>query len=60
VPKPQRELTAAQVLAQLEGRIARFKHPKQVVLVKELPKTALGKVRKEELRQIAQHQPSAG
>ncbi|MFA7279230.1 MAG: long-chain fatty acid--CoA ligase [Sterolibacterium sp.] len=60
VPKPQRELTPAQVLAQLEGRIARFKHPKQVVLVTELPKTALGKVRKEELRQMAQQQPSAG
>ncbi|MBI5921186.1 MAG: o-succinylbenzoate--CoA ligase [Betaproteobacteria bacterium] len=60
VPKPHRQLTPAQVLAQLEGRIARFKHPKQVILVTELPKTALGKVRKEELRQIAQQQPSAG
>jgi fatty-acyl-CoA synthase len=60
VPKPHREVTPAQILAQLEGRIARFKHPKQVLLVTELPKTALGKVRKDELRQIAQQQPGAG
>ncbi len=54
VPKAQRQLTAEAVLQQLEGRIARFKHPKQVVFVEELPKTALGKVRKEELRHRAQ------
>jgi fatty-acyl-CoA synthase len=36
----------------LEGRIARFKHPKEVVVVKQLPKTALGKVRKEDVRKM--------
>ena len=36
----------------LEGRIARFKHPKQVVFIDALPKTALGKVRREAVRQL--------
>ena len=45
-------LTPASVLQLLEGRIARYKHPKEVVFVGELPKTALGKVRKEDLRRM--------
>ncbi|MHB1121936.1 MAG: class I adenylate-forming enzyme family protein [Ramlibacter sp.] len=45
-------LNAAGVLALLDGRLARYKHPKQVLLVPELPKTALGKVRKEAVRQL--------
>jgi fatty-acyl-CoA synthase len=40
------------VLQLLEGRIARYKHPKEVVFVGELPKTALGKIRKEDVRQM--------
>jgi fatty-acyl-CoA synthase len=51
-PKSGHTLTPASVLQLLEGRIARYKHPKQVVFVGELPKTALGKVRKEEVRQM--------
>jgi len=46
-------LDADGVLALLEGRIARFKHPKDVVFADALPKTALGKVRKEEVRRFA-------
>jgi fatty-acyl-CoA synthase len=38
------------VRAHLDGRLARFKLPKQVVVVDELPRTASGKVRKSELR----------
>jgi fatty-acyl-CoA synthase len=38
------------VRAHLEGRIARYKLPKQVVVVDELPRTASGKVRKADLR----------
>ena len=52
VPKQGSALTAQQVLTQLDGRIARYKHPKEVILVAALPKTALGKVRKEEVRQM--------
>jgi fatty-acyl-CoA synthase len=38
------------VRAQLLGRLARYKLPKNVVVVDELPRTASGKVRKAELR----------
>jgi fatty-acyl-CoA synthase len=51
-PKAGRTLTPASVLQLLEGRIARYKHPKEVVFVGELPKTALGKIRKEDVRQM--------
>ncbi len=45
-------LTRERVMAQLEGRIARYKHPRAVLFVGELPKTALGKVRKEDVRRL--------
>ena len=44
------EAVAAALLGLFEGRLARFKHPKGVVWVDELPRTALGKVRKHEVR----------
>jgi fatty-acyl-CoA synthase len=52
VPRENSSLSSEQVLKLLEGRIARFKHPKEVVLVKALPKTALGKIRKEDVRHM--------
>jgi fatty-acyl-CoA synthase len=52
VPKANSTISSEQVLKLLEGRIARFKHPKEVVLVKALPKTALGKIRKEDVRHM--------
>lgn len=52
VPKDGCQLNKAQVHKLLEGRIARYKHPKEVVVVEQLPKTALGKVRKEDVRQL--------
>jgi fatty-acyl-CoA synthase len=51
-PKASATLSGERVLALLEGRLARYKRPKQVLLVTELPKTALGKVRKEAVRQL--------
>lgn len=53
VRSPGSRIDAQQVLALLDGRIARYKHPKDVVFVDTLPKTALGKVRKEEVRRFA-------
>ncbi len=44
---------AAGLLARCEGRLARFKHPRAVVTVEALPRTALGKVRLDALREIA-------
>ena len=52
VPKADHAVSSEQVLKLLEGRIARFKHPKEVVIVETLPKTALGKVRKEDVRKM--------
>ncbi|MBL6455431.1 AMP-binding protein [Belnapia sp. T6] len=43
----------AAMLAYCEGRLARFKHPRAVVTVTALPRTALGKVELQALRQIA-------
>jgi len=41
------------VLRHFEGQLARFKHPRDVVVVKALPRTALGKVIVEDLRALA-------
>jgi fatty-acyl-CoA synthase len=50
VARPGIALDEAAVLRMFEGRLARFKHPRQVVFVDALPKTALGKVRKDVLK----------
>ena len=52
VPREGTDLTRERVLGLFEGRIARFKHPKEVLFVGEMPKTALGKVRKEDVRSL--------
>lgn len=50
VRNPGTQLDEAAVLALFEDRLARFKHPRRVVFVDNLPKNALGKVQKPELR----------
>ncbi|WOH19570.1 o-succinylbenzoate--CoA ligase [Paenarthrobacter sp. GOM3] len=48
-------LTEEQLRSHLEGRLARYKIPKSVVFVEEMPRTASGKIRKMDLRkQFAQ------
>ena len=44
-------VTLAQVDRHLAGRLARYKQPKQVVCVAELPRNAMGKVQKATLRE---------
>ena len=44
-------ITAASVAAFLADRVARFKQPRQVVLVDALPRNAMGKVQKKALRE---------
>lgn len=52
VPKNGHRLDGETVLKLLDGRIARYKQPKEVFIVEALPKTALGKIRKEDVRQL--------
>jgi len=51
----------AAVLAHFEGQLARYKHPRAVVVAEALPRTALGKVELAALRALASASPdSAG
>ncbi len=50
VLKPGAGMTEADVLALFQGRIARYKHPREVRFLERLPRTALGKVQKEAVR----------
>ena len=43
--------SADEILAHLQGRVAKYKIPRAVVFVDDLPRTASGKVRKADLRQ---------
>jgi fatty-acyl-CoA synthase len=52
VPAPQVSLERERVLGLFEGRLARFKQPKDVIVVSALPRTAIGKVSKEDVRQL--------
>lgn len=45
-------LTEAELRAHLEGRLARYKIPKSVVFVDDMPRTASGKIRKADLRKL--------
>ena len=52
VLQPGAQFTAEQVLALFEGKLARYKHPRRVLFLDALPKTALGKVQKPELKNL--------
>ncbi len=52
VLQPGAAFTEAEVLALFEGKLARYKHPRRVLFLKNLPKTALGKVQKPELKAL--------
>lgn len=43
------------VLALFKDRLARFKHPRRVVFLDSLPKNAMGKVKKHELKKVLNH-----
>ncbi len=47
---PGRELDAAEITRALASELATFKRPKKIVIVDELPRNAMGKVQKAELR----------
>ncbi len=50
VAKPGANLEAAALQAELEKRLAKFKCPKRVILVDDLPRNTMGKVQKNVLR----------
>jgi len=50
VPQKGTLLTETDILAALEGRLAKFKMPKRVFFVDELPRNTMGKVQKNILR----------
>jgi len=51
VCKPGADVTAKGIAAALEQRLAKFKQPKQVFVVAELPRNTMGKVQKNLLRE---------
>jgi fatty-acyl-CoA synthase len=52
VLRPGAGLAREAVLALFEGRLARFKHPHDVMFVEALPRNAMGKVLKYQLREL--------
>ncbi|MGV4926197.1 o-succinylbenzoate--CoA ligase [Streptomyces sp. BHT-5-2] len=52
VPRQGVALDPDEVLASLAGRLAKYKIPKSVVIADELPRTASGKLRKAQVRQL--------
>lgn len=53
VLEPDRSMTADAVMALFDGRLAPYKHPREVIFVDTLPRTALNKTRKSILRERA-------
>ncbi len=51
LPAPGATVTPAEILEWLQGRVARFKHPKHIRIVDELPLTATMKVKKAVLKE---------
>jgi len=49
---PRGDLDPGELLAYCSGRLARYKVPKSVALVAELPRTGAGKIDKPALRKV--------
>jgi acyl-coenzyme A synthetase/AMP-(fatty) acid ligase len=50
VLKPGSRMSEAEVMALFQGRIARYKQPREVRFMPQLPRSALGKILKDEVR----------
>ncbi len=48
--KDGRKLDEGAIQQHLDGRVARYKIPRTVIVVDELPRTPTGKIRKQDLR----------
>jgi malonyl-CoA/methylmalonyl-CoA synthetase len=51
VPRPGVALTESDVLRALQARLAKYKQPKRVIFVEDLPRNTMGKVQKNLLRE---------
>jgi fatty-acyl-CoA synthase len=62
VARPGKSIEAAALTRHLEGRLARYKLPKEFVALDALPRTPYGKVQKPALQDayIARRAPGAG
>ena len=56
VPASGAHLSREAVSAMLDGRVARYKHPREIIFAETLPRTALGKLKREELKRLARHE----
>ncbi len=59
VVAPGRSLTTEQVIALFETRLAAYKHPRDVLFLDRLPRTALGKVQRGTLRALVRDSGTA-
>jgi malonyl-CoA/methylmalonyl-CoA synthetase len=50
VPQPAAKLSEAEIINSLRARLARYKVPKRVLIIDELPRNSMGKVQKNVLR----------
>ena len=57
VLKPGRRMTEAEAMALFQGKIARYKQPREVRFLERLPRSALGKVQREVLRDELREAP---
>jgi fatty-acyl-CoA synthase len=60
VLRPGSKLSRAEVMALFQGRIARYKHPRDVLFLPDLPRSGLGKVLKDEVRRTVAQAAAAG
>ncbi len=59
-PRPGFDLDAEEVIAFCNGKLARYKRPRRIHFIRDLPRTALGKVRKTALREKASREKRGG
>lgn len=52
VPRPGHHIDESELRALFDAQLARFKHPRRIVVLQALPKTALGKVQRPALREM--------
>ncbi|MBI5202500.1 MAG: AMP-binding protein [Elusimicrobia bacterium] len=52
VPRPERPVDPAELMSFLDGRLARFKRPREIRVLDALPRNAMGKVQKPALRAL--------